>query len=629
MIETHNWTRQKQGFTLGTIVVSLLAFASTTKAIGRTSSNDILGFPTYEQHVTLEYATDEEAQRATVRVAPLPDDARLSFGTRWDDSNDRHVAKAKMLNAAGVKGTFYLIGGSKNLSTLACSLRDLGHVVGNHTMTHPHVLQLSPNAFFRQVLETRMRLETAVDRTINSYVGPFGWQWNCADVTQAPLYARILVETGHYVSGDNPNKKICLPHDVWYPAYRFSADDHNPSAKRFRRESARMMKEALADPLSPRLTLGTHSWCDDAGNEIQRQELVRLCEGQEWVQQSDWEYGAYRYEALGANVRKTGVKGRTATFAVTRTVPSSLAADVPLSLIVEPTPVRGLEAGRRGTWRLPHEPGRTIVTTVDTAMADGTSKKFGGLKLSVRVRPDSNEGEIVLVNEGTEPLASGTVVFYAPPVWKSHRHTETFRELAPGKSFRKSFPLGDRDRADYVEDAAFVVGSVDFAMGRGFGRLWATNQMAGCGLTCPSPRDASLSSRFLAEPLDGATIEAASKAGAPLPDGLEWKNGLPKGAGVGCFVIASSKRTPKEQQEAKHPWTRYFVWDFSAKRDGKIRFYSNVAGGWSVNGRSGTFENAEAEVDVHAGANRIVVWDTRQLSSYLPMLVLRKDGDCL
>ena len=609
------------------LLVSSLSLALTAVAADPAHSGDRLGFPSYEQRVTLTFASDEAARQATCRVAPLPDNARLSFGTRWDDTSSRHVPKAKMLNAARTKGTFYLVGGCNGMEDLARTLCSLGHAVGNHTMTHPHVLQLTPNAFFRQILQTRIRIECAVDRTIKSYVAPFGWQWNTADVAQMPLYAELLVDTGHYVTGDNPKDRFGIARDVWYPAHRFSADDRNPSAALFRANSAKMLEEALADPLSPRLTLGTHSTCSDAGNEIQRQEIVRLCQGRDWIHQSDWEFGAYRYEALNGKIEKTGVAGRTATFVVTRFAPSSLAADVPLSLIVEPAPVGGLEAGARGTWRLPHAPGRAIVTAVDAAADDGASQKFQGLKLSVRVRPETNAGELVLVNGGREPLAAGMAVLYIPPVWKTHRHTATFPSLAPGATFRETFALGERARADYAEDAAFAAGSVDFSAAGRFCRLWATCEIAGEGLEYPVPRDTALVSRPLPEPLDGSALAAASMAGAPLPDGLGWTNSVTQGRGVGYFILSCSGRTPENLLQANHPWTRYFVWDFEAKRAGKVRFHSNVFGGWYVNGRNGRFREASAEVDVHAGTNRIIVWDSRMPRKYLPVLALRKECD--
>lgn len=134
------------------LLVRSLSLALMMVAVGPARSGDRLGFPSYEQQVTLTFASEEAAQQATCRVAPLPDNARLSFGTRWDDTSIRHVPKAKMLNEAKTKGTFYLVGGAKGMEELARTLCSLGHAVGNHTMTHPHALQLSPNAFFRQIL---------------------------------------------------------------------------------------------------------------------------------------------------------------------------------------------------------------------------------------------------------------------------------------------------------------------------------------------------------------------------------------------------------------------------------------------------------------------------------------------
>lgn len=594
-------------------------------------ADDPLAFPTYEQRVTFSFASEAEAEKAVCRIAPLPDGAVLSFGTRWDDTIANDVPKAEMLNTIGAKASFYLVGGSGSpretarMASLAQRLRDLGHAVGNHTMTHACVPQFSPNGFFYEVMRMRMLLETSVDRTVNSYVSPYGWYVNPAEREQAAFFARMLVETGHYVSGDNPRDDFGLSRTLWYPSQRFSADDHHPSVDLFRKQSADFMARALADPSTPRLTLGTHAWCAAEGNEIQRQEIARLCAGRDWVHQSDWEYGSYRYEALNGSVRKAGTAGQTATFVVTRFSPEALAADVPLSLVVEPQPVEGLEAGARGTWRLPHEKGRVIVSTVDTATEDGIASKFPGLRFTVRVRPQDDACEVVFVNDGKTPLPAGRIVCYVAPVWKCHRQIIALPALASGEAFRKTIPLGARDRGDYAEDSILLVASADFSLDGRACRLWASHEAPGEGLAFPTPRDASLASGYLTAAFDDATLAAASVAGAALPSGTEWKNAIPKGRRFAWFLINGFTPTPKEVVASKVPATRYFVWDFTASESGKARFRSNVAGSWWANGRAGSFTDGIAEIDVQKGNNRILVSDTRVHTKYTPCLTLRKE----
>lgn len=612
----------------------ILALTSTAPAPAETAAlADPLALPTYEQTFEVEFATPEDAARATCALAPLPDNARLSFGTRWDDTNDNDLPKAEMLNRAGAKGSFYLVGteGGKPLDekirTIGRAVLDRGHAVGNHTDSHPFVLQFSPNGFLRQILRNRIRIERNLDCTVNSYVSPYGWRFNAADREQAQVFARLLVATGHYVSGDNPQDELALPRAVWYPAHRFAANDRKPSEAEFRKNSAKHMKKALADADAPRLTLGTHAWCDAAGNEIQCRLIRELCEGKPWVQQNDWEFGSYRYEAINARVEKRGASGNRATFAVRRFRPSALSAALPLSLVIDPAPTKGLEPGGCGTWKLPHADGLAIVSAVDETDANGRSALFPGLVFHLAVNPAADTAEIVLTNGSDRPLTGLYVVFYAPPVWQTLRHTFSVETLAPGETFRKTVPLGARARADYAEGAAFAAASVDFAAGGKWKRLWTTcDDIPGRTLPFAVPRDAVRASGYLPTPFADAALAAMSVAAAELPTSTNWKNDAPHGKGIVWYAISSVNKTSPEIVKTGKPQTRYFVWDFAWPKSARIRIGSNASDAVYCNGRrAGACADGPVEVELREGPNRIIVGDTQTPSKYTPVLFIRPE----
>jgi len=71
-----------------------------------------------------------------------------------DGPNDPHTYRLlEVLERQGVKATFFMIGGFvRQRPEIARAVVDAGHVVGNHTMTHP-------NLIFRNAGEVRRELE--------------------------------------------------------------------------------------------------------------------------------------------------------------------------------------------------------------------------------------------------------------------------------------------------------------------------------------------------------------------------------------------------------------------------------------------------------------------------------------
>ena len=589
--------------------------------VAESSKADPLALPSYTRRIDVTFANAAEAERAKGWIAPLPDGARLSFGTRWDDTANSDVPKAEMLNTIGAKASFYFNGGADKqdaFAKLGGTLRDLGHAVGNHSQTHTYVQQLSPNGFCREVLDLRLMIERAINRTINSYVSPFGTQRNLIDPAQQPLFTKILVETGHYVTGDNPRADLGQPHVTWYPAYRFYANDEKPDPDELRKSAARMLAQALADPDAPRLTLGTHAWCGAAGNEIQRKFLAELCAGKPWVHQSDWEYGAYRYQAINGSVRKVATKGGVATFEVTAFDPAALSSDVALSLKFDPKPVRvgDLAAGANDTWKLPHADGRTTVSAVDVADANGVSERFPGLTLALAADPAKDEATVVFTNGSKQPLSRVFAVLHMPPVWRKLRQTCDVGTLAPGAVWKRTFALGKRARADYAEDAAFWAASVDFASDGRVARLWARAETPGEGLGFVVPREGSKASPYLAQPWPVDGLKAGSDPSAPLPGGdAAWTNATHRLSGNAWFVIGETAMMAPDVRGLKRPLTRYIVWDFTMPAEGALPVRTNCGGGtYYLNGRAFDFKRtdarcATADLAVRAGKNRLIVCD--------------------
>lgn len=613
---------KKPIFLSAALAVAALSFAASTPVPPVEISQR---FPSYDQALEATFATAADAAAATCLIARLPDDAELAFCCRWDDTNPADIKKGEMMKRAGVKGSFYFVANNHPFFTSGpAPLMAMGHALGNHTSTHSHMLQVNPNAAFRSIVEGRMRLEVAAQHTVNSYVSPYGWGSNPLDPEHARRIAACIAATGHFVTQDDPIPWAGLDVGSYMPTWRFSANDSAPSRDLFVKGWNEKMPKAKASPDIPRLTLGTHAWCNDAGNALQEAWLKEFCANPAWAQLNDWEYGAYRYQAVHGKVEKTGVKGKTATFRVTRFAPQFVGDPIALSLkfTVEPTDVRAADAsvvrGGRGTWRLPHAADRKLHTAIARADEKGETAVFPGLK--VEVAPDEAKAVLtVRITNGTaRPLARVHVAAAFPPMWSVRLDTADIPQLAAGASKVCTFKLGERPRKDYAFGTACYPVSVDFESGDTVGRLWAATTTARVEVSPTLPSTGALVwGPADATPLAGVDWAKVSVVGAVLPDAANWKTcGGNADALWNVIVRPISSHGQKGEvwrKLAKDPKQGRFVcYDFTVPADGTARLLTTTRPNYRkpflyVNGEKVVFTGSGQSIPVKAGKNRLVL----------------------
>jgi peptidoglycan/xylan/chitin deacetylase (PgdA/CDA1 family) len=121
---------------------------------------------------TLAVATGNVAAQA---VVPGPATVvSLSF----DDGNADQNSAVSILNAAGLKGTFYIttgfIGGAGYLTRAdLTSIAAAGHEIGGHTITHPDLTTISATEATNQVCQGRATLASWGFNAVTSFAYPF------------------------------------------------------------------------------------------------------------------------------------------------------------------------------------------------------------------------------------------------------------------------------------------------------------------------------------------------------------------------------------------------------------------------------------------------------------------------
>ena len=93
-----------------------------------------------------------------------------------DGPNDLHTLRLlEVLAKHGVPATFFLIGKYvQQRPELARAIVHAGHIVGNHTFTHPFLTFQSAQEIHRQLTQCRSALENAIGHHSNFFRPPFG-----------------------------------------------------------------------------------------------------------------------------------------------------------------------------------------------------------------------------------------------------------------------------------------------------------------------------------------------------------------------------------------------------------------------------------------------------------------------
>ncbi len=93
-----------------------------------------------------------------------------------DGPNDPHTLRLlELLATHNVHATFFLIGRYvRHLPQIVREISAAGHVIGNHTFTHPLLIFKSENEIRRELTDCRCAIEDAVGAHSNLFRPPFG-----------------------------------------------------------------------------------------------------------------------------------------------------------------------------------------------------------------------------------------------------------------------------------------------------------------------------------------------------------------------------------------------------------------------------------------------------------------------
>jgi peptidoglycan/xylan/chitin deacetylase (PgdA/CDA1 family) len=121
-------------------------------------------------------------------IAPrLPDELALTFD---DGPNPAWTPQLlDILAAHDAHATFFLVGKfAQTESALVRRIADAGHLIGNHSWSHPNLAQISSRRIREELTRTRDTLEQLIGKSVHFFRPPYG--------ARRPITLRIARELG-------------------------------------------------------------------------------------------------------------------------------------------------------------------------------------------------------------------------------------------------------------------------------------------------------------------------------------------------------------------------------------------------------------------------------------------------
>ena len=495
-----------------------------------------LGMPEYRQTLELDFRTGEEARNASLEKLELPDGKKLAFSTRWDDTNNRHLKMARTLAGRGFKGNFFLYHFQDRWvdRSVPEQILKLGSALGSHTVDHPNLPGLLPSGIFRQILDLRVQEESVYQTCVTAFVLPY-----CSYSTRFPdhvphLIGEILKRSGHF-GGPEPwgdvASRFGLDPSFWYGSFLFGINDRDPSPELFEKNLARGLKTIAGKnwKTGPHLTLGLHTWQSDEGFRVLDGIFQKHAARPDWWYCNENEYLAYRYQFFHTGIRKTGVRGTTAVFEITRIAAPELGHNIPLTVRTGKTvPVSARLDSRAlritdGMVSLPHDPKHLVPREVELVRFSGASPaaaKLSGIPGTIRMsfREAENRLDFSLLPEKRAAMENVSLILRLPPAWKEGVRRSFLPVLK--KDHVVSFPLGEREaRPDFSEGDYDFYLQADLLCAGIPKRLHAVMNVPRKRIRNDSPRDNALAVGPLpAGAFSKTLLETLSRPSAKLTD---------------------------------------------------------------------------------------------------------------
>jgi hypothetical protein len=413
---------------------------------GGAAPADPLGLPYYGQEVSIALPAGAEA--VSVTVAPLYRDAKWAATQRWDDNRVDSLRVRDLLRRYHMHGTFYLNASDAwyfneagyrfegdPVKDLSKALRQGGHSIGGHSLTHNFMPLLNRQEQFYELLGVRIDREVNSQSPVSSFVFPFTVFRNALepDAVHHDL-AEELRRSGYlHVANQYFNIRAKQPTGI-LDSWLLPCDG----------KPTELSVKGLLGSEKQRARAGNfcfcmHAWPGSWGGAAlpQLNDILKRWAGRgAWWYANQNELAAYRYQ-LAHGPLESETAGGALKLSLRRFEPWALGDAVPVTLRLKgfgDAPVASFEgvtlqarrAREKGVWllELPHSAGHSLPDAYDwhrnpSNKAEGLDEKGKGVLTGLGSRLHFNGHGLKLTLKNKQALSEVQVTWRVPLGWEA------------------------------------------------------------------------------------------------------------------------------------------------------------------------------------------------------------------
>ena len=422
---------------------------------------------------------------AKIEPLPLYNGAEWALTCRWDDGPKSDFPMADIMDKHGFKGTFFVTRGGHGAEKEK-ALIARGHAVQSHSINHPTLPFCSYPMIWRELLKSKILVETRTDCPVNVFAFPGNCDTNAArESIRRDIYDMIL-RAGYtgVVMRRLPNEDFKDGLSGYCPL----PGDGAPVEKDF----AEILKDPAARATDPIISWTYHAWAYDKGNlwsliDAQLKDHAGV-KNYWYCAQND--YAAYRWQLKNFKLEPivTAASG-IISYELSRPAAAVAGGNVPLSFKLSSSfapevLIDGKSAAleKRGdndyVFSVPYPAEAAGPSKIDALfLADGKAQsfaKFPQLSGSLSLSPDQNILTVTLKNDGPD-LRDVLLTLRLPFPSQQGVFTASFPRVS--SSLRESFPIpwGERLFRE-LSEPVIIAAQLDFQSDSGAGRVYLVRE---------------------------------------------------------------------------------------------------------------------------------------------------------
>ncbi len=492
---------------LGRIIVPLAILLAAPQALADSGARVPVegGIELRRTRVAVTFRSPEIARKARLKVAPLFAGHSVAVSCRWDDNNSGNLRAQELMQAHGIKGTWYLNGNRAAFDTVtdfrptARRLLRGGNSIGGRSLTHPYFSAINRNRMFREVAQVRIEWESELDTPVTSHAFSYVDYGRTPDGKAVQADAvRCLLRAGYLHVAEFKGFDTTVPSDL---AFSPIMPPENADLATFRKAVEWVLGDPEVRESSPMVSNSMHAWYGSRSlpqygwDELEcRLDILKGIPDAWHCNQN--EYAAYMWLRRHSRLERPKSSGPTVSLELHRPTAAITNSSMPLTLEITgvgPEDVVSAQCdGLRLTLSERSRPGRALIN-VPPASGDRPPARIGriecgehGLRmdawpddpdfpgLRAAMRYDGRRLSLRLVNGSSRTIEDARLTWRLPPAFDPGVVRRPAGRIEKGASRALVLNVAAQSDAKLRVGEAYMVAQLDFRWEGQDSRLYVT-----------------------------------------------------------------------------------------------------------------------------------------------------------